>query len=86
MALVQDHLSAADWERLDAEAFRPAYSLRERLAVLPWVLHRLLDEARRRVIADVGGPVLSVLWRLVLRRGFERRERAAFRHVPAARF
>jgi hypothetical protein len=82
MALVQAHLSAADWKRLDAKVFRPAYSPREMLAALPWVLHRLPDVARRRIIAEAGGPVLSLLWRLVLRRGFERRERAAFGHVP----
>lgn len=76
MALLQTHLSAEEWERAD-EVFRGMYSKRELLAAIPWALHRLPQEAQRRML----NPVLGPLWRLFLRRPFERRERAAFRYA-----
>lgn len=79
MALVQAHLTEADWLRLDEEHFMAAYSPRDVLATLPWVFDGLPAHARARV---PGGPTVPVLARL-LRRGYDRRERAAFRHLPA---
>jgi hypothetical protein len=80
LALVQAHLTPADWHRLDEEHFKPAYGPREFLAVLPWALHELPAPARRRALADHAGRVVEAVWRLLLRPTFERRERAAFRY------
>jgi hypothetical protein len=76
MVLVQAHLTEEDWKRLD-EVLRRMYSAREMLATVPWAFHRLPQEALRRSLE----PVLGVLWRLFLRRPFERRDRAAFRYA-----
>lgn len=79
MALVQQHLTAAEWHALDRQ-FAEHYSRRDVLFSLPWVLHQVPADLRPRVLAFVGrGPVL--LWRLVLRRPFERAERRVFRHA-----
>jgi hemerythrin HHE cation binding domain-containing protein len=80
MALVQAHLTQADWEWLDREHFAPAYRPRDVVWVLPWVLHGLPASARRRMVGTAG-PALLLAWRLVLRRPFERAERRAFRHA-----
>ncbi|HEX8345989.1 MAG TPA: hemerythrin domain-containing protein [Actinoplanes sp.] len=80
LPLVQSLLTPEDWHRLDEEHFKPAYGPREMLAVLPWVLYELPAPARRRILADRAGRVLETVWRLLLRRPFERRERRAFRY------
>ncbi len=81
MRLVQAHLSQADWDRIGTEYFDPAYSKREMLTLAAWVLHELPATAVARLRADPKGRPLVVLWRLFLRRPFERRERLAFRYA-----
>lgn len=76
MALVQRHLSNEEWHRLEAEHFRPSYSPRDLLSVVPWVVADLPADARRRVLA-AGGPAIRLLWWLT-RRSFARREATAF--------
>jgi hypothetical protein len=79
MALFQAYATPADWHRLEVEHFRPAYSLRDTLRVVPWVLHELPAEARDRMLgADPAGRTFIAVWRVSLRRPFERRERRAF--------
>lgn len=80
MALVQRHLGQADWDRMEDEYFKSAYGPRDMPFVVAWVLHRIPAEDLAQVRAATGRPV-ALLWRLWWRRGFERRERKAFRHA-----
>jgi hypothetical protein len=82
IALVQRHLTEADWQALEEEHFRADLSPRDLLAIVPWAAHGIPAETRRLVLARTGLP-FRVLWRLG-RRSFERRERAAFRFVTGA--
>jgi hemerythrin-like domain-containing protein len=84
MRLVQGHLSQADWDRIGTEYFDPAYSKREMLTLAAWVLHELPATAVARLRADPKGRPLVVLWRLFLRRPFERRELLAFRNAAGS--
>ena len=78
MAILQRHLSHADWERVGREHFEPHYSARDLLAVAAWVLHELPPSAVERVREQHRGRVLVAIWRSFLRRPFERQERRAF--------
>lgn len=48
-------------------------------ALVPWAAHGLTEEARDEAFGQAGRG-FEVLWRLT-RRGFERRERPAFRYL-----
>lgn len=77
MALVQTYLSPAEWQALDRE-FHRHYSARDQLFALSWVLTGLPRDVAPAVHAFIGtGGML--LWRLLLRLPFERRERSTFR-------
>ena len=78
MALVQAHLTPAEWHGLDKE-FAKHYTPRDQLFALPWVLHGLPESTKPRVRAFIGRG--GVLLAAVLRRPFERRERSAFRYL-----
>lgn len=80
--LIQALIAPDEWERIDEEFFKTGLGLADFASIVPWALHGLTAEQRRRVFAGTGTP-FRFLW-LVVRRGFERRERAAFRHVPTA--
>jgi iron-sulfur cluster repair protein YtfE (RIC family) len=78
LPLVQRHLAAADWaatEKHFARTATPAYIK----IVLPWVMHDLPPDGRRAFCRQMPGPI-RVAERL-LRFGFLRLERRAFRHV-----
>jgi hypothetical protein len=76
MALVQRHLTPAEWDALHPE-FGRHYTPRDALFALPWVLHGLPRDLRPQALAFVGrGPVL--VWRLLLRGPFALRERLVF--------
>ena len=79
MALVQAHLTQAEWQALDKE-FQKHYTRADRMFALPWVLSGLPADVTPQVRAFIG-PVGTLLWRLLLRRPFERREQAIFRHA-----
>ncbi|MEV6489857.1 hemerythrin domain-containing protein [Actinoplanes sp. NPDC051633] len=79
LALVQAHVTPHEWEELEKNDAKGAYSLREMTSLVPWVMHQLPDETRTRMLATAG-PVLSLLWRLT-HRGFARREAVAFRYA-----
>lgn len=79
MALVQAHLTQAEWHALDKE-FAKHYSPRDQLFALPWVLHAVPEQLLPNVLAFVGA-VPALVWRLLLRRPFARRERLIFRYV-----
>jgi hypothetical protein len=79
MALVQRHFSDAEWRGLDRQ-FAKHYPAELARDGLPWVLAGVPQEAMPRVRGFLG-PIPILLWRLLLRRSFERRDRIAFRHL-----
>jgi iron-sulfur cluster repair protein YtfE (RIC family) len=81
IAILQRHLTEEDWLRLEEEHFQDGATLRYKLRVLPWLCHRVPADLLKATFRRVGGP-FPVLWR-VTRPEFERRERMAFRHLPA---
>lgn len=77
MALVQRHLTQADWTHLEETAFKPGASLSRLAFLVPWVCEGVPAEIRDGLLASAPLPM-----RVVLRLagpGFGRRERAAFR-------
>lgn len=83
MALVQRHLTQDEWLRISVEYFEKPLTARELLGLAAWLMHELPGEALDRMRSEPKVPLLILLWRLVLRRPFQRRERRAFRHLPA---
>ncbi|GID30665.1 hemerythrin HHE cation binding domain-containing protein [Paractinoplanes brasiliensis] len=79
LVLVQKHLTADEWQVVEEKSAKGAYSFRESMAAVPWVMHELPADARKRLL-KMAGPVLAVLWRLT-RGGFLRRETTAFRYA-----
>jgi hypothetical protein len=78
MALVQRHLTPAEWDALHAE-FGRDYTTQDALFALPWVLHEVPRNLRPRALAFMGrGPALA--W-LLLRVPFALRERRIFRRA-----
>jgi hypothetical protein len=82
MALVQRHLSQEDWEDMVRENFDKGVTVRYQVQVLPWIAHGLRP-ADVETVARAAGRAVVLVWRLLLKRPFERRERAAFRYLPA---
>ena len=76
MAIVQHHLTDADWRRVERDHFRPAYSPREIWTAIPWSQQGLPPLVGRRVRA-AAGPLVILLWWLS-RRSFARHESAVF--------
>ncbi|MFB9186769.1 hemerythrin domain-containing protein [Dactylosporangium sucinum] len=79
LTLAQRHLTPAEWERITKVFFERAKSPREIAALVAWMLHDLPESAATRLLA--GAAPVRVLWRLVLRRPFARRERRVFRQA-----
>ena len=75
MALVQEHLTQADWDRLDEEVFSKDYRPREIPAVLGWIVSGLTTEAALRIPG--ANRVLLPFGRLMALR-FDRREARVF--------
>ena len=73
--------AATRGNRIGKDYFDSAYSPRGLLAVVAWALHDLPADALARLRGIDRMPVLLAVWRLFLRRGFERRERRAFRYA-----
>ncbi|MGY1615198.1 hemerythrin domain-containing protein [Geodermatophilus sp. SYSU D00691] len=70
MALVQEHFTQEDWDRLDREVFKKDYTSREVPAVAGWVANGLPDDALRRM-PDVS-PALFAIARFMGRRAARR--------------
>src|SRR4051794_7787619 len=83
MALVQQHLTQEDWDAMVREHFDKGVTPRYQAQVLPWAAHGV-TAAGIKEVAGKAGPVVGLVWRLALKRPFERRERAAFRSLPAS--
>ncbi|GAA3167866.1 hypothetical protein GCM10010531_20820 [Blastococcus jejuensis] len=81
LALVQRHLTQEEWLRVSVEYFEKPLTARQLLRVAQWVLPGLPDAALDRMRAEPKVPMLILVWRLFLRRPFERRERRAFRYA-----
>jgi hypothetical protein len=81
LRLVQEHLTPADWARLDKEHFQAKYSFGQTLRLVAWVLHGLPAPAVEHLRSDPATRPLVLLGRPFLR-GFARRERRAFRYLP----
>jgi hypothetical protein len=80
IALIQEHLTNEDWNALEEEHFKAGLGVKEVIELVPWVIHEVPAPIRRDIFARPGGRTHHVMW-LVTRRGFERRERLAFRYV-----
>ena len=80
LALVQRHLSQADWHRMEQEHFkgRPM-PLATTLFLVPWVCAEVPAHIRRRAFADAGR--VFVLAYALTRRRFERSSRRAFAYA-----
>lgn len=76
MALVQRHLTPAEWEAMHPE-FGRHYTTRDALFALPWVLRGVPAELRPAALAFIG-PGATLAWRLLLRVPFAVRERREF--------
>jgi len=77
LTLVQQHLTVAEWKRLEAQHFAPSERpARTMLALLPWVMHQLPEAAQQRLVA--AAPMARRAAWLLTRPGFEGRERRAF--------
>jgi hypothetical protein len=81
LPLVQTHLTAAEWQVVEDRNAKAKFTFRDTMAALPWALHGLPGHARRRLFAMAGNPLFPAVWRLLLRRPFERREARAFRYA-----
>ena len=75
MALVQQHLTQQDWDRLDEEVFSKDYRPREVPAVLGWLMSGLDPEAALR-IPGATRVLLPFGW--LMARLFDRREARIF--------
>jgi hemerythrin-like domain-containing protein len=83
IALIQRHLTQADWERVDEEHFKPHLpGLRELAVVVPWFCQGLPEDVRARGFADAGKG-FTVLY-LLTRGRFARHHRRAFAYLDAA--
>jgi hypothetical protein len=78
MALVQRHVTEAEWRALDRQ-FAKHYPAELARDGLPWVLDGVPPEVMPRVRGFLG-PIPILFWRLLLRRSFARRSRVAFGH------
>jgi len=79
LVLVQRLLSPADWDRMDKQ-MGSSYPVREVPFTLAWLMHDLPADGVRAAREFLGAPMYT-LWSVALRRGFERREQAAFRYA-----
>ena len=79
MALVQKHLTQAEWDHVVEESFDKSLPARQLLAVVPWVAHELPGHALEQVLAEAGLP-MRLVW-VATRRRFARLEARATRHL-----
>jgi hypothetical protein len=80
LALVQRHLSQADWLALEKTHFKAEYGFRDTVRMVNWVLEGLPASALEGLRRDRATRPLLLLGRLG-RRGFARRQHAAFGHL-----
>lgn len=79
IAILQRHMTADDWERLEEEHFREKTPLKQLFAIVPWVVEDVPAATREKVFAELGGP-FKVIW-VLSRRSFARSSLRAFQHI-----
>jgi hemerythrin-like domain-containing protein len=82
LPLLQRTMTPEEWGAAE-KAAQKGYPPRLIPFLVPWALDRLPEEAAERLIRDAG-RIYGVIHRLT-RRGYERRESRAFRHVSGGR-
>ena len=80
IAIIQQVMTAEEWQRLDEEVFKEGLTLKKIIGLVPWVLHEVPGPVRRQLFAEPGGRMHQLVWALT-RRGFDRRQQVAFRHL-----
>ncbi len=81
IAIIQQVMTAEEWQRLDEEVFKEGLTFKKIIGLVPWVLHEVPGAVRRQLFAEPGGRMHQLVWALT-RRGFDRRQQVAFRHLP----
>ena len=79
LALVQRHLTRADWHRMEQEHFSGRMPLGTTLFIVPWVCDGVPHDVRRRAFAEAG-RAFQVLHALGRRR-YEKQSRQAFAYA-----
>ena len=79
MALVQRHLTQADWDHLEETAFRPDAPIARLAFLVPWIADGLPEPVLRGLLDEAPLP-MRVIYRL-RRRAYARAQQAAFRHL-----
>jgi hemerythrin-like domain-containing protein len=83
MVVLQRHMTAQDWHRIETEHFgKDRKNLRLLAYMCNWIAEDLSPSAADQVFAKVGQGFRIVLW--CGRRRFRRQERRAFRYLPAS--
>ncbi|MBJ7358657.1 hemerythrin domain-containing protein [Nocardioides sp.] len=80
IAIIQRHLTDAEWRAIEEEHFKAKLPLRTLLSLVPWVVEGVPAALRDDFFAEPGGRTHQVMW--VLTRGrFRRHQRRALAHL-----
>lgn len=79
IAIIQAVMTNEEFVAIEEEHFKGGVPFSEVVKLVPWVLHEVPGPIHRATVAQAG-LAYRVIWMLG-RRGFERRERAAFRYL-----
>jgi hypothetical protein len=79
LALVQRHLSQADWDRMEQEHFEGRLPVATMAFLIPWVCDQVPAPIRRRAFAEAGRAFLVAY--ALTRRPYERQSRRAFAYA-----
>ncbi|MGL5819892.1 MAG: hemerythrin domain-containing protein [Phycicoccus sp.] len=79
LPLLHRYLTTEEDERIEAEYFRGGLPLTMILRVVPWALHEVPDDERRRVLRAAGVAYHVVWW--MTRRRFQRENSRVVRHL-----
>jgi hemerythrin-like domain-containing protein len=80
IAIIQGHLTDAEWLAIEEEHFRAKLPLRSLLALVPWLVEGVPATVRDGFFAAPGGRVHHVMW-LLTRGRFRRHQRRALAHL-----
>lgn len=79
MVILQRHMTAEDWERIEHEHFRDSMAFARLKFVVCWIAEDLPPDARQQAFDAAGLPIRVIWW--LGRRGFGRAERRAFKYA-----
>jgi hemerythrin-like domain-containing protein len=80
IAIIQRHLTDAEWLAIEEEFFRAKLPLRSLLALVPWLVEGVPATVRNGFFAAPGGRVHQAMW-LLTRGRFQRQQRRALAHL-----